>query len=310
MTAAPPRHPDAPVGEPAQLAELAPPPPTPRPPLVRQLRARTAELWRVRGLLYQLALRDVRIRYKQALFGFGWALLAPALVVLAGVTLRLTLARGAGHSTGLSAVAGIAVKATPWSFFAAAVGVATSSLTSNAALLTKVYFPREALPLGVVLAHLVDLAAGLLTVGVIVAVTGAPLTPALLWVPVLLAVLVVLTVAASILLSCLNLFFRDVKYIVQVLLTFGIFFTPVFFDLSMLDPRIAQLLMLNPLAPILEGLRLAVVEGHALTVPLAMARGASWHPWYLGYAAAWAVGGLLAAVALFARLERRFADYV
>lgn len=298
---------------------LPPPPEAPpddapedaaRAPLARRLAGRAAALWRVRGLLYQLALRDVRVRYKQAVLGVAWALLAPGLLVLAGVTLRLTLARGAGHATDLSAAVGIAVKAAPWAFFAAAVSAATASLTASAPLLTKIYFPREALPLAAVLAHVVDLAAGSLTVAVLLALAGTAPSAALLWVPALLALLVALVVALGLVLSCLNLFFRDVKYIVQLVLSFGIFFTPVFFDLGMLTPQTARVVMANPVAPILEGLRLAVVEGHALLTPLALPGGAAWSPWYLAYSAAWATLGLGLAAALFARFERRFADYV
>lgn len=298
----PPPPPEAPPDDDPDVAD--------RPALAQQLAARAADLWRVRGLLHQLALRDVRVRYKQAVLGVAWALLSPALVVLAGVTLRLTLARGAGHATDLAAVVAIAVKAAPWSFFSAAVLGATTSLTSSAPLLTKIYFPREALPLATVLAHLMDLGAGVATVALLVAVAGTPLSAALLWVPVLLALLVLLAVAAGLVLSCLNLFYRDVKYIAQVLLTFGIFFTPVFFDLSMLSPPVARTVMANPVAPLLEGLRLAVVERHPLLTPHPFPGGAAWSPWHLAYSAAWASLGLLLAVVLFARLERRFADHV
>ena len=137
----------------------------------------------------------------------------------------------------------------------------------------------------------------------------------MLWVPVLALLLVLFTTAVGVFLSCANLFFRDVKYIVQVLLTFGIFFTPVLFDASMVGPSGSRLVMLNPLSPLLEGLRLCVVHGHNLIEPLILvgANGQAilaWTPWYLGYGLVWSVGGLLAALLLFHRLEFLFAESI
>jgi ABC-type polysaccharide/polyol phosphate export permease len=106
-----------------------------------------------------------------------------------------------------------------------------------------------------------------------------------------------------------------VKYIVQVLLTFGIFFTPVFFEVEMFGQIGARLMMLNPLAPILEGLRLSVIEGHNLLVPLQVTsaegtRILTWSPWYLPYMAAWALVFPTLTVHLFHRLEFLFAEYI
>ena len=111
------------------------------------------------------------------------------------------------------------------------------------------------------------------------------------------------------------MFFRDVKYIVQVLLTFGIFFTPVFFEPAMFGVVGAKLMMLNPLAPLLEGIRLALVEGHNLLRPLVIgadssAQIAAWSPWYLAYSAGWGILGLVGSSLLFHRLEFLFAEYV
>ncbi len=92
-------------------------------------------------------------------------------------------------------------------------------------------------------------------------------TIALLWFPALLLLLLTFTSGLVLLLSCANLFFRDVKYILQVLLTFGIFFTPVFFDASAFSPRVERLMMLNPLSPILQGLQRSITgQSPAFTV--------------------------------------------
>jgi lipopolysaccharide transport system permease protein len=123
--------------------------------------------------------------------------------------------------------------------------------------------------------------------------------------------LVVFTTGACLFLACANLFFRDVKYIVQVLVIFGIFFTPVFFDPASLGPTAGPIVALNPLTPVLEGLRLSILEGHNLLTPLLNERGDTlWQPWYLAYGSAWAVAVLAGSSLLFHRSEFVFAEYV
>jgi ABC-type polysaccharide/polyol phosphate export permease len=100
---------------------------------------------------------------------------------------------------------------------------------------------------------------------------------------------------------------------VQVVLTFGIFFTPVLFEASAYGPKGAPILMLNPLSPLFEGLTLAVMRGHNLLEPLTVTlRGSTfvaWHPWYLLYAAVVSVGSLAAGLVLFQRTQYLFAEY-
>jgi ABC-type polysaccharide/polyol phosphate export permease len=290
-------------------------PPVRRSGVVADLGEVARDFVQYRNLLYQLTLRDVRIRYKQAIMGFGWALFIPGLVVLSGVLVRLAMAQVSGKPMEGAGIAGIAVKAVPWSFFVGAIGFATASLTGNTTLVTKIYFPREMLPISSVLAVGFDTLIGAAIMVILLPFLGAKLSAQLLWVPVLAVLVFLVTVASCLFLSCANLFFRDVKYIVQLLLTFGIFFTPVFYDAVMFGPRGARLAMLNPLAPLLEGLRLAVVQGHNLMEPLILATAAGqsvlvWSPWDLVYSAGWAVLGLLFSALLFHRLEFVFAEYV
>jgi ABC-type polysaccharide/polyol phosphate export permease len=273
------------------------------------------EIWRYRELLYQLTLRDIRIRYKQAIMGFGWAVFMPGLIVLAGTLVRFAMAYMGGSKVELSEIAGMAVKAIPWSFFVGAIGFATASLTGNLQLVSKIYFPREVLPLSATLAQCFDTTIGTVTLAIALPFLGVHYGLGLLWVPLLAVLILMFTAATALFISCANLFFRDVKYIVQVLLTFGIFFTPVFFEPRMFGELGGRLMLLNPLAPLLEGLRLSIVHGHNLVTPLvtAGANGASfptWSPWYLAYSAAWAIIGLIASALIFHRAEAVFAEYV
>ena len=273
------------------------------------------DFWTYRDLLYQITLRDIRIRYKQAVMGFGWAIFMPALIVLAGLLIKLAMANFAGKPLQASDIASLMVKALPWSFFVGAIGFAAASLLSNIALVTKVYLPREVFPVAATVAQAFDTSISSVVLLIALPFLGVHVSWALLWVPVLAVLLFLFTTGVGLFLSCANLFFRDVKYIVQVLLTFGIFFTPVLFDASQVGPTASKLIMLNPLSPFLEGLRLCVVEGHNLLMPLTQLGShgqvvLAWSPWYLAYGAAWSVGGLLASALLFHRLEFVFAEYI
>ena len=273
------------------------------------------EYWQYRDLLYQLTLRDIRVRYKQTVMGFGWALLMPMLIVLSGLVVRYAMAYLSGTELEARAMMGVALKAIPWAFFVGAIGFANTSLITNINLVTKIYFPREVLPVSATLAQAFDSLVGAAALSLVLPFLGVPFSANLLWVPVLALLLFLFTAAAALFLSCANLFFRDVKYIVQVVLTFGIFFTPVFFEPAMFGAMGAKILMLNPLSPILEGIRLSVGEGHNLLQAMVQSANAGeqivvvWSPWYLAYSAAWAILGLLGSALLFHRLEFLFAEY-
>jgi ABC-type polysaccharide/polyol phosphate export permease len=282
--------------------------------MLAALRNATNEVWDHRDLLEQLALRDIKLRYKQAAMGFMWAVFMPCLIVLSGLIIRYAMARIAGQTLVAADIANIAVKGVGWAFFVGALGFATASLVGNSSLVTKIYFPREVLPLSSVMAQSFDTAIGLVTLVVLLPFLGVTGHVSLFWVPLLLALLVLFTTAASLFLSCANLFYRDVKYIVQIVLMFGIFFTPVFFEPSMLGTRGAHLAMLNPMTGILEGLRISIVAGQDLTHPITtLVHGVEtpvWEPWELVYSAVWAIGGLIGATAMFRRLQPLFAEFI
>jgi ABC-type polysaccharide/polyol phosphate export permease len=280
--------------------------------------ATLADSWRdlvtYRHLLYQLTLRDVRIRYKQAVMGFAWAVLLPILIVLSGIVVRYAMSYLSGVELATDVIAGLAIKAIPWAFFVGAIQFSSGVLIANSALVTKIYFPREVLPLASVLAQCFDSAIGGIAVVAVLPLLGVTYGWTALWALPLLLTLFLFTVGTSLLLSSANLFFRDVKYIVRVVLTFGIFFTPVFFEPEMFGGTGAQLMMLNPMAPILEGLRLSVIEGHNLSQMLVVgAPGAeilAWSPNYLVYVFALTILGSAATAVLFHRLEFLFAEYI
>ena len=275
------------------------------------LREVVAELVRYRELLHELTVRDLRIRYKQAVMGVLWAVLMPLVIALAGWMLRLAFSFMAGAPIVKAELAAIAVKAVGWSFFMGALGFGTASITANYPLVTKVYFPRVVLPLSSVATQLIDSLVGALGLVVVLPFLDTHFTAGLWWLPVLVVLLVLLTAGVTLLTSCANVFFRDAKHVVQLVMSFGIFFTPVFFPADGFGARGVAWLMANPLGPILEGARLAVVDGHNLAVPILNAAGVmTWSPWFLAWSALWAVLGTAAAAIVFHRAEFAFAEYV
>ena len=304
-----------PTGQAGLTPQAEPPaPPDTRTSLLHDLGEIGRDLWGARDLLLQLTRRDVTIRYKQAVMGFGWALFMPLMTLVASVLIRALVQTASGRGMEPASIIGMAVKSLPWAFFVGSLGFATPSLIANANLVTKIYFPREVLPLSAVLAQCFDTSLGVIAFTLALPFLGFHPTWALLWVPVLVVLLFLFTAGVCLFLSCANLFFRDVKYIVQIFLTFGIFFTPVLFEPSMLGHRLSRIIWVNPLTPLLEGLRLAIAEGHNLAEPLRQVTGAGnsilvWSPASLWYSGVWAVAGCLIGAVIFHRAAHVFAEY-
>jgi len=252
---------------------------------------------RHRDLLLMITWRDIHIKYKQSVMGFLWAIFMPMVIVAAGVVIRLAFAHFSAAPLRREDLLAIAVKSLPWAFFVASIRFASVALITNHNLVTKIYFPRLIFPVAAVASQFFDFLIATAVLVVLLAVLGVGASAQLLWVPLLVAILVTLALGLGILLAAANLFFRDVKYVVEVILTFAIFFTPVLYEVEMFGPR-APLLLLNPMAPVLEGLRACVVlhEAPALL--------------WMAYSGGLAALLLAVAVTSFIRLEPLFAESI
>jgi lipopolysaccharide transport system permease protein len=255
------------------------------------------ELIKYRELLYMIAWRDVHIKYKQSVMGIMWAILMPMIVVSAGMLVKFGMSLLSGKPMNMSDFASVSVRAVPWAFFVASVRFSTNSLVGNSNLVTKIYFPRTVFPIASVLSQLFDFAVASALLVVVLAFTGVGLTVHLLWVPLLLIILVSFTMSIGVLLSAANLFYRDVKYLVEVVLTFAIFVTPVFYDVSLFG-KWGRILLFNPVASILEGLNACVVLHHTPQL--------NW----VSYSAAVSFVLLILAFGVFRKLEWQFAERI
>jgi len=258
--------------------------------------AELRELYDYRELLVMIAIRDIKVRYKQSLMGFLWAILMPLLIVTAGIIVRYAYAIASKKPLDLTDVAVVATKSIPWAFLVSSIKFSCQSLIGNNNLVTKVYFPKEVFPMAAVLSQLFDLSIASSVLVFLLVVAKVGLSFQILWVVPLLAILIMLAVGIGLLVSAGSLFFRDVKYIVEVFLTFAIFFTPVFYDVSMFGPK-GRWLLLNPVAPILEGFS-SIIRGQT----------PDWH-WVL-YSLIFATLTTLFGYMLFKKVEPSFAENI
>lgn len=261
-----------------------------------QIGASLRDLWRSRGLIRTLIERDLRVRYKQAVLGFLWAILTPfvLMVVFSVFFQRVAKVDTHGAPYPLFAYLGLI----PWGFFSSCVSSGGTSILRNISLLNKVYCPREVFPVAAVGVTVADTAVSLVMLTVIFGIyTVAPPPEALLWVPPLLFVLVAFTLGVMFVVSAVVVYFRDLVQAVPLILQLGLFATPVAYGMEFIPERYWTIYaIVNPLGPVLDGLRRTLLFHQspdlALLVPAAIS------------ATVWLAVGYIT----FKKLETRFAD--
>jgi ABC-type polysaccharide/polyol phosphate export permease len=254
------------------------------------------EFWRFRELVWLFALRDVKVRYKQAAFGVAWAVLQP----LAGALAFAIVFR---HVTSVDTedipyVVFAFVGFVAWNYVSTAVSTATESLVMNSSLVTKVYFPRIAAPIAAVLPGLLDIGVSLVALAALMALYGVAPSVAVVTTPLWVGAIVVLAFGAGALLSTLHVRYRDARHGTALALQLWLFLSPVAYPASLITGPWKALYECNPMVGWLGGLRWALVDG----------------PWPGTRAVLLAIATtsvlLVSGVAYFARSERRFADVI
>ncbi|HJT36121.1 MAG TPA: ABC transporter permease [Pirellulales bacterium] len=288
------------------------------------------ELWRYRELLYFLAWRDVKVRYKQTVLGAAWAVLQPLLMMIVFSIFfgRMAHVDSGGWPYPLFAFAGLL----PWTFFATAIANAGNSVVGSERLITKIYFPRLAVPLAAVGAAMVDFLVALGMLVVLMAYYHVPPTAGLFWLPVVMALLACAAIGVGTLLAALNVAYRDFRYVIPFLVQLWMFATPSVYmqegsasdvraeaqgsqegsgfrvqgsasdadsnpKSKIQNPKLNALLRLNPLTGLVSAFRAAVLGG-----PM---------PWNgLAASAAGVAIALLIGCFYFRRVEDSFADII
>ncbi len=249
-----------------------------------------------RDLLLMWAWRDLKVRYKQSLLGVAWAVLQPLSAVLILTLIFSVFVRIPTDDIPYPLFSYAALL--PWTFFANAVTTASNSMINNPGLISKIYFPREIMPLAAILSALVDYAiAALVFVGMML-VYRAQVGPSLFLLPVLLLVQVTFTLGVALLASAANVFYRDIKFILPLALQLWMYATPVIYPLSTVPSSLRPFYLLNPLAALIDAYRRITIQ-------------AQWPDWpYLTIALAVSGLTLVMAYVVFKRLEGDFADVI
>jgi lipopolysaccharide transport system permease protein len=236
---------------------------------IRALGRAVRQLIHYRDLLYTLSLHRVKVRYKQSLLGPLWALLQPLALMLIYTAVFSRIARVPSEGAPYALFAYTALL--PWTYFSTALSNATNSLVSHTGLVTKVYFPREILPLTYVVAALVDFVVASTVLGALMVYYGVPLTARAVYVLPTIAVLTMFAIAVSLVLSAIQARYRDMGVAMPLLLQLWMFATPVVYPLSLVPAQWRPLYDLNPMVGVIESFRRvllldAMPDVHALIV--------------------------------------------
>jgi lipopolysaccharide transport system permease protein len=247
-------------------------------------------------LLLVFIWREFAIRYKQSFIGVAWAIFQPVMMMLMFVFVfsYVMPVKISDYPYAIFFYAGIL----PWGFFSSSLNYAIPSLTNHYNLITKIYFPREILPLaGIAVAVVDSLIAG--SVYVVLSMWyHVPVTWNVLWLLPLFLLLFLFTVSVALLLSSLNVYYRDVKIAISFLLQLWFFATPVFYSIDLLPSVIKFLLFLNPMTFIVENIRRCVLEGRSVV----------W--WQIIIMFIFIAGLFFISYRFFIRVEKKFADVI
>lgn len=255
-----------------------------------------SRLYRYRDLLWLWALRDVQVRYKQSILGIAWAVLQPlALTVMFTLVFSRLVRLDTG---GIPYPIFVYSALVPWTFFSTALTLGIPSLVNNMTLVTRVYFPREILPLASIGGAFVDfICAFVVFLGMLVYYHIQPGIQ-VLWVVPLLLLQVSLSVAITLLGGAAIVFFRDVRFVIPLLVQLWMYASPVIYPADMVPERWRVLYFLNPMAGVIDGYRRVWVLGQAPNL------------WAVALGAVVSLGLLLISYPIFKRLEPVFADLI
>lgn len=217
------------------------------------------ELWLFRELLWALTLREIKVRYKQTILGVAWAILQPAALTLIFTIVFSFFLKVSSGSVPYPVFAYSALL--PWTFFTTAVSFGALSVVNNGNLVTKVYFPREILPLASVGAAFFDFLMASIVFVILLIFYHIQLTQSIIFSLTIVPPVILLTCGISFFLSSLNVLFRDIKFVVPLLLQIWLFLTPVIYSSEQVPEKYRLYLQLNPLSPLIEGFRDTTVYG-------------------------------------------------
>jgi homopolymeric O-antigen transport system permease protein len=216
-----------------------------------------AEQWEYRELLVRMTARDLLLRYKQTVMGFGWAIFMPLVnTAIFSVIFTRVAAIDVGTPYPVYAFCGLVA----WNFFASSLRFSVTSLTSNPSLVTKVYFPREIFPFSAVLVSIVDFAVSALVLVALMLYYRVEVGWPLLMLPVVVLAIIVFTAATALAISMANLFYRDVKYLFEIVIAVWMFATSVVYPIGRVGGKLGAVLALNPMTHLIDAFRAVLLD--------------------------------------------------
>lgn len=258
---------------------------------------RLKEIWEYHELLYFLAWRDIKIRYKQTALGITWAVLQPFLTMVVFTIFFGRLAKVPSDGVPYPIFSFAALL--PWQLFAYSLTNSSTSLVANSDLITKVYFPRLIIPLSSTISGLVDFCVAFLVLIAMMIYYGIVPTSAIITLPLFILFAIMTALAVSLWLSALNVKYRDVRFTIPFLTQFWLFITPIAYPSSLVPEKWRFIYGLNPMAGVVEGFRWALLGQSDGIDPLILVSSVI-------IVIAMLVGGLI----YFRYTEKTFADIV
>ena len=249
-----------------------------------------------RELLFNLARREISQRYKQSILGYAWVVLNPLFQIIVLSFVFSTVFRVTFYS--VPYIIFLIVGLLPWNFFALSLSSAVNSLTGNSSLITKIYFPREILVYGTMIAKMVDFFYSCLVLIPFFIFYKVALTPLILWVIPIFVIQLIFTAALSLLISAFNLFYRDIQYLLTLVVSLWFYLTPVIYPVEQFPQKYRFIFSLNPMSVIINAYRQVIFTNSP--------------PNYnsLGAVAIFSLLFFVTAFLIFKKLEGKFADYV
>lgn len=255
-----------------------------------------SEMFEYRDLFLVFIWREFSIRYKQSIIGILWAILQPLSLMLLFLFIFTFVTPMKISSTHPALFFYSALL--PWTFFSSSINYAVPSLVSHYNLVTKIYFPREILPLSGLAVAAIDFILASIVLVVLMFVYGAQLTVNMLWFFPLVFLLIMFTIAICLILSALNVYFRDVSLAINFLLQLWFFASPVFYTIDTLPDKYKILFFINPLTFIIENIRRCLIEGRAVI----------WWQYIVMFCLVAII--LLLCLRFFKSMEKKFADVI
>jgi len=249
-----------------------------------------------RELLFNLARREITQRYKQSILGYAWVILNPLFQLLVLTFVFSTIFRVSSFS--VPYIIFLMVGLLPWNFFATSLSSASNALVGNSSLITKIYFPREILVYGTIIAKIVDFLYSCLILILFFIFFKIPLTPQTIWVIPIFAIQLIFTAALSLLIASFNLFYRDIQYLLNLIISLWFYLTPILYPIEQFPEKYRFIFIFNPMSVIINAYRQTVLGGGEPNLNS------------LGIATITSIMLFVISFLIFKKTEGKFADYV